>query len=164
MAGKRKRSIDREYPMARNGPIDVLALGLARGLTIAGAAKDARMSERTAFRRMQDADFQQRVADIRRGMLEGAMAIATTNCQQLIEVIVGMATNPEEQSGIRLKAAVEGLKAGQNLREEIETSARLKKIEEALGLTGPTKMQGVPDHIVSGLERLPEPPADADDQ
>ena len=161
-AGKRKRGIDRDYPLARNGPMDVLALGLARGLTIAAAAEDAGMSQRTAFRRMQEEEFKQRVADIRRGMLEGAMGIATTNCQQMVEVIVGIATNPEEQSGVRLKAAVEGLKAGRDLREEIETSERLKKIEEALGLTAPVTVPGVPDHIVSGLEQLPEPPEGED--
>jgi hypothetical protein len=127
----------RKYARTKNGPFDLAVLCLARGMSVREAAMAAGMSEPTLHRRLHDESDEVgiRIADIRKGMLEGATAILTSRSQELATVICTIATCPEESSHVRLKAAVEGLKAGANLRAEALQDERLKRLERLLGVT-----------------------------
>ncbi len=52
----------------------VLIAALAGGATVEDAAKTARVSERTAYRRLEGADFRAQVAEARRAMVERTVA------------------------------------------------------------------------------------------
>src|SRR5262245_48960850 len=56
-------------PASRRG---TLALALARGLSVAAAAREARCSVRTAFRTLKDTKFKARVAELRGQLIDQA--------------------------------------------------------------------------------------------
>ncbi|MHB1423626.1 MAG: hypothetical protein ACYC3I_10620 [Gemmataceae bacterium] len=119
--------------MAENGRPnrdDALMLALAIGSSIRDAARAAGIGERTATRRMADADFRRGVADLRSEMVSRAlgrmadgMADAADRLRQLL------AANSE---AVQLGACRALLELGVKLRESVELEQRLDALEEHL--------------------------------
>ena len=120
--------------MAANGSSNSkdtpLLIALASGVAIAEAASRAKMSERTAFRRLQDPDFQRRLSQLRGQMQTqamGALARIASDATSTLEELLGEDSPPT----VRLGAARAVLDLGGRLREQGEVEARLTAIEQA---------------------------------
>lgn len=119
--------------MAENGrkkATDAFALAIAAGSTVRDAAKTARVSERTAYRRMEDPSFRRRVSEARHaltdrtiGILASASTVAATTLWALLK---------SGKDTVRLGAARAILDAGQRLRELGEVEDRLVELEQRL--------------------------------
>ena len=111
----------------RNGD-ELLMSAIAAGKTVRDAASDAGVSERTAFRRIGDADFRQRVADLRGRMLEtvaGRLAdTAGAACDRLTKLL------DAESPSVQLSAARTILEQSVRWRELIDHESRIVALEE----------------------------------
>ncbi|MGO9178012.1 MAG: hypothetical protein ACLQBX_17055 [Candidatus Limnocylindrales bacterium] len=109
-----------------------LLAALAAGATTEQASRMAGVSEATARRRLQEPDFERRLAEIQRDAVDGAAAalgaIALRAVTALSELLGG-GTPP----AVRLGAARAILEIGGRLREERDLDARLRQVEEMLG-------------------------------
>src|SRR5262245_17805288 len=108
----------------RPGREAALLLTLAGGATVRQAAEQAGLSERTAHRRLADADFCRRVTRLRGEMVERAlgkmadgMAEAADTLRQLLHA---------ESESVRLGACRGLLELGVKLRESVELEQRLR--------------------------------------
>ena len=117
--------------MAASSSKDALLLiALASGVAVAEAASKANMSERTAFRRLQDPDFQRRLSQLRGQMQTQAMGMLAriaSDAAATLEDLMGQDRPPT----VRLGAARAILDLGGRLREQGEVEARLTAIEQA---------------------------------
>lgn len=119
MAGNGRRTRGRQ----------MLALGLARGLTVRDAAKEAGISERQAFRRLSDQTFQSEVRRLRDDIVhrtcsmlsEAGLAAVTT-----LKILMQEAPT----DAVRLSAAKSVLDLGLRLREADGVLSRIEKLEE----------------------------------
>lgn len=108
---------------------DELALAIARGVSVAEAAKLVEMSERTAYRRMADPKFRSLVLSIRGLVFDRAVGrlieVSNRAVQGLVEFIDGDC--PAAQ---KLAACRAILEFSAKFRQEAELEERLKKLEE----------------------------------
>lgn len=123
MAGNGRKSSD-----------ETLILALASGASRASAAKAAGVSERTVFRRMQDADFRQRLDEARATMLSNAVARLTASATSAAVTLHNLLTADSET--VQLGAARSILELGSRLRESTELAARIAALESAADATG----------------------------
>ena len=115
-----------------------LVAALAGGATVQEAARSARVSESTVYRRLNDAVFHQRVAQARSEMLTRAVgtlarvaAAAATTLALLLKA---------DSESVRLGAARTVLELATKLRESEELERRIALLEERTAATG---QQGV---------------------
>jgi hypothetical protein len=113
---------------------DLLATALAVGGTVEGAAHHAGVSERTAFRRLQDPAFRERIAGARRRMFEQAAARLTARSTSAADAL-GDLLGADSES-VRLGAARSILELGAKLREAVELEARVAELEVAVRRQG----------------------------
>src|SRR5262245_50392798 len=109
-------------------------MALAAGATVCQAAERAGLSVRTAYRRLAEASFRQRVAELRAEMVERAvgkmadgMAEAADTLRQLLRA---------DAESVRLGAARSMLELGNKLRESVELEQRLVELERRLPRKG----------------------------
>ena len=111
----------------RNGD-EFLIAGLAAGKAVKDAATEAGVSERTAFRRIGEADFRQRVAELRGRMIEAAVgrlaATAGVACDRLTKLLEA------ESESVQLGAARTILDQTIRWRELLAIETRLTRLEE----------------------------------
>lgn len=117
--------------MAVNGRKNVdtaLLLALSRGLTVRTAAKKAGCGERTVYRRMKDADFQDALKHAKEKLI-GATADRLsglgTKAVKRLNKLLGDGVDPKVQLGA-CKAALE---IALKLREQRDLAERLEAIE-----------------------------------
>jgi hypothetical protein len=106
---------------------DALALALAAGDSITEAAGKAAVSERTAYRRLADPAFCQRIQILRGEMIGralGRMADAMTDAADVLRGLLRA-----EAESVRLGAARSLLDLGIKVREAVELEARLAALE-----------------------------------
>src|SRR5262245_61428781 len=118
-AGGRKRR-------GRSGADELLALGLASGLSIVDAARAAGVSERTARRRLGGEGFAGRVDELRDRMVSqavGRLADATTEAADALRSLLRSG-----QEYVRLSAAREVLAAVYRLHYD----PKLREIDQEL--------------------------------
>jgi tetrahydromethanopterin S-methyltransferase subunit G len=112
----------------RRNANDRLAVELAAGKAVADAADAAGVSERTAYRRLDDAGFRGRVTTLRGDMIGravGQLADASTKAvQTLTELLVA------DSATVRLGAARSILELGMRLRDANEIEERLSTLEQ----------------------------------
>jgi hypothetical protein len=114
---------------ARKGDA-ALRLALAAGKTMRDAAAAAGISEKTATRRMADANFRRQVAALRNQMLDaGAGRLAEGVCEAA-DVLRELLHAKSES--IRLGAARALLEMCSKLRESLELEERIVELEERL--------------------------------
>ena len=106
---------------------DVLAIALARGVSIRGAARQAGFSPRTAHRRLADRVFVERVEQFRRTMLDECIGILTSSNIAAARALRKLLT--DQVAGIRLAAARTILDSSLRFRDHLEIELRLAALE-----------------------------------
>jgi hypothetical protein len=104
-----------------------LALALARGRTIRGAAREAGYSERHAHRLLEDPSFRKRVTELRGRLFDrtvGILAVANAAAAKTLTSLLD-----DDSSAIRLAAARSILEVGTKLRDSTELGARCDELE-----------------------------------
>jgi len=113
----------------RHNADEVLALALATGQTLRGAAAAAGVAERTAARRWADAGFRARVTELRTELIGRAVGrladAAATAADALVNLLAG------RSEAARLGAARSILELGARLREGTELAERVAELERA---------------------------------
>ena len=107
---------------------DQLAVALASGSSVRQAASQAYVSERTAFRRMNDVSFRKRVDEIRRVALEEAISKLSAASSSAVDTMLDLLTS-EVPPSTRLAAARAVLEFGTRLRETNDFETRLCELE-----------------------------------
>lgn len=115
--------------MAGNGRknADALALALAAGDSIAAAAAKAGMGERTAYRRLADPAFRERIQRLRGEMIGqalGRLAAGMTEAAGVLRALLRA-----ESESVRLGAARSLLDLGVKLRESVELQSKVDENE-----------------------------------
>jgi hypothetical protein len=101
-----------------------LALALARGLTIARAAKTAGVSEATAYRRLREEPFRQTVRDLRTQMTAEAVGVLAAASADAARTLTMLATKSKREE-IALAAARAVLDQAARLREQTDLAQEL---------------------------------------
>ena len=108
-----------------------LIANLVAGTTVQEAAVRARVGERTAFRRLNDPRFRQRLAETKGRMLEAVstrlVASAGAACEELERLL-----KKAESESVRLGAARTILEQVLRMRELVEIDQRLLALEQRL--------------------------------
>lgn len=111
------------------GRQQALALGLASGLTVKGAATQARVAYRTARLWLdEDRDFQALVHRFRAEILEQAMGRMTAATTKAAKVLKALLESKDEKT--RLAAAKGILELTLSMRQTVSIEARLRAVEE----------------------------------
>ena len=105
-----------------------LIAALAGGATVADAARAADVSERTAFRRLQDPAFQERLREAREGTIRRAVAMLAEMGTEAAATLRAL-LEPTVPPTVRLGAARAALELGARLRENEELSRRVAELE-----------------------------------
>jgi transposase len=106
----------------------ILLTALAKGASVAQAARQAGVSERTVYRRRQQAEFQERNDAIQKDMLQRVATLLTTATEQGIHGLVSLQA-PSTPPSVRRAAARDILETGMRLREAAELEKRLSALE-----------------------------------
>jgi hypothetical protein len=114
----------------REGADELLALALAQGQTIRDAAVSAGISERTATRRWVDADFRQRVSELRgdmvaraSGLMAEGMCEGATKLRELLKA---------RSEVVQLGAAKALVELTLKVRNEVELESRVRELERKI--------------------------------
>jgi hypothetical protein len=111
-----------------------LLLALACGASVEVAARQAGISESTAYRRLSDPAFRRQLQAVRADLVQrttGALTAASTEAvRALLELLKATAPPP-----VRLGAARSVLELGIKLRETADLEARIAALEEQLALS-----------------------------
>ncbi len=110
---------------------DVLIAALAGGQPVEQAAAAAGVSPRTAWRRLQDPDFRQRLDDARQQTVQAAVD-TLTRASTAAAMTLATLLKPEQRATVRLAAARAILELGGRMREAGELEARLAALEAAV--------------------------------
>lgn len=116
---------------------ELIAAGLAGGLTYADAATAAGCSKSTVYRRMADAKFRARVAEFRREMVQAAISRATgamtEAADSLVKIMRNTRTPPQSGFGPRWRSSGSAPRGGDliHLQEEVRRlGADLTRLEK----------------------------------
>lgn len=110
---------------------DVLMLALACGATVEGAARKAGVSERTAYRRLDEPGFRAQLNALRSQMVERAAGMLTAGGMESVKTLVSL-QEASMPAAARLGAAKATLELGLKLRQRAELEERLAALEERL--------------------------------
>lgn len=113
----------------RESADEKLALALAGGCTVREAAKKARVSERTAFRRLEDQAFVQEVGRIRGEMMTRAIGRLAAGMVKAVDDLEKLTKARSE--AVRLGAVKARIELPVRLRESAELEERIRKLEQA---------------------------------
>ncbi len=108
---------------------DELLWALACGATLDSAAHKVGLSQRTAYRRLQDPVFRQRLQTLRSEMVERASGMLTAAGLEAVKTLLVL-QNAATPAAVRLGAARLVLELGMKLRETTELTDRIAALEE----------------------------------
>jgi len=114
----------------RQNADDLLAAELAAGKTVRDAATAAGVAERTAHRRLTDAEFKARVTGLRASMVSAAAGRLADGMGEAATVLRALLASEDEH--VRHKAAVKLLDLGLKVRDQSEIEDRLTAVEVSL--------------------------------
>jgi hypothetical protein len=117
----------------RKNADSTLIAALASGATVEDAARTSGVSETTVYRRLREADFRQRVTDVRGEMVSRAVARLSATSTLASDTLRALLAARSET--VRLGAARSILELGAKLRESEELAARVSALEERLSAT-----------------------------
>jgi hypothetical protein len=123
----------------------ILLQALACGATVENAARKAGMSERTAYRRLDDPVFLGQLEQLRADMVLRTAGMLTGAGMGAVKVLVELQNDAAQPAAVRRRSARDVLEMGLKFREIAQLEQRLAAIE--------AQMAGVP-----GLQ-LEQPPA-----
>jgi transposase len=107
---------------------ETLIASLATGVSIKEAAAQADVGERTAFRRLNDPSFRQRLAETKGRMLEAASAKLASSAGAACEELDRLLKKAKSES-VRLAAARVILEQVLRMRDLVEIDQRLTALE-----------------------------------
>jgi hypothetical protein len=108
----------------------VLIAALAAGATVRDAARQAKVAERTVYRRLEDATFRRQVTDARGEILArtvGRLADATTLAVDTLCTLLAS----DEPGAVKLGAARAILAEVVRLREHVDLAEQMRRLEES---------------------------------
>lgn len=120
--------------MAGNGrhrADESLIASLVAGVTVQEAASQAGVGQRTAFRRLSDSRFRQRLAETKGRMLETVSARLANSAGAACEELERLLKKADSES-VRLGAARTILEQVLRMRELVEIDQRLLALEQRL--------------------------------
>src|SRR5262245_18970597 len=113
----------------RRNADEVLLSALACGATIATAADKAGISERTAYRRLQEPAFQQRLREVRAEIVQRTAGALTAASLAAVHTLIDLQSQ-ETPSATRLGAARAIIELSTKLRESVELTERIAALEQ----------------------------------
>jgi transposase-like protein len=113
----------------------ILVTALAKGATVAQAARQAGVSERTVYRRRQHPEFQARIDAIQNDMLQRVTALLPKAAEEGIHSLVTLQEKSTPPS-VRRAAARDILDVGMRLREAADLEKRLLALENGVANAG----------------------------
>lgn len=113
-----------------------LAAELASGKTVREAATVTGVSERTAFRRLDDPKFKARVAELRSETVRTAAGRLVDGMTEAANVLRSLLADPDPN--IRHKSAVKLIELAVKVGEVAELERRLREVEQLVSEGGAT--------------------------
>jgi hypothetical protein len=110
---------------------EILATALAGGATVRDAAADAKISPRTAYRRLQDPAFRARVTEIRARLVDQVIGKLVDSGMLAVMVLRNLALKASSDA-VKRAAASDLLEHGRRARHEQELEERIRRLEELL--------------------------------
>jgi uroporphyrinogen-III synthase len=110
---------------------EALLLALACGATVDGAAHQAGLSERTAYRRLADKNFQRRLREMRADMVQRAAGALTATSAEAVRALLELLKS-SSPAAVRLRAARAVIELGCKLRDHVDVAERVKALEVRL--------------------------------
>jgi hypothetical protein len=114
----------------REGADLPLALALAMGKTIADAAVEAGISERTARRRLSSVKFRRKIHAIRSRMMERTLGQVVDGMSKAATTLLALLDSPSDQ--VRLAACRTFFESALRLRDQVELAGRLDELESSM--------------------------------
>lgn len=111
----------------RKNADSAIIAALAGGATVTAAAERAGVSQRTIFRRLQDAGFRRQVSDARSAMVSEAVGLLARASGGAAITLAALLKADSEQ--VRLGAARAIIELGAKLRETEELEQRIAALE-----------------------------------
>jgi hypothetical protein len=109
---------------------DALLLPLAQGVPTSEAARRAGVSERTAYRRMEDPSFRRLVMETRASLFAQAVGVLASTSGKAAEVLGKLLDSESEQ--VRLNAARLILELGPKIQESTDLAEQIAEIKQRL--------------------------------
>jgi hypothetical protein len=110
---------------------EALLLALACGATVEGAARQAGLSERSAYRRLADKDFQRRLRELRADMVQRTAGALTATSAEAVRALLELLKS-SSPAPARLGAARAVIELGCKLRDHVDVAERVKALEVRL--------------------------------
>jgi hypothetical protein len=121
---------------ARKVSEDVMLTALACGATVAQAAEQARVSQRTVYRKLATAPFCARLAKLREEMVERTLSMLRAASLEAVKTLVGLLSTATPPS-VRHSAGRSIVELSLRVREKVEFDERLKALESKMRLEAP---------------------------
>ena len=116
---------------------DALVTALAAGQTVAGAARQAGVSERTAYRRLADPHVQRQIREARAALFARALGLLSDALAAAVETLVR--NLHADQPTVQVRAAMALLDQAAKLRASDEVERRVAELEAAVAGEGGTR-------------------------
>ena len=136
----------------RKGADQALLLALACGATVEHAAHKAGLSERTAYRRLEDPTFVRQLELLRAEMVQRTAGMLTGASMGSVKVLVDLQGDVSVPAAVRRRSARDVLEMGLKFREAAELERRLAAVEARLADgAAPQLIHGpsIPDRTVT---------------
>lgn len=122
----------------KRSALEVLAIGVASGMSLTDAAKQAGIKYITARRRAADPAFRRRVEELRQAITDQALGRLTKDMTAAADTFSALLYDPAPQ--VRLAAAKAILDFGSRLKADGELREKVARLEETL-----SKLKGTKD-------------------
>jgi hypothetical protein len=116
----------------RKGADRALLQALAFGASVEHAARKAGMSERSAYRRLDNPAFLEQLDQLRADMVQRTAGMLTGAGMGSVKVLVDLQGDVSVPASVRRRSARDVLEMGLKFRETAELEQRLAKVEETL--------------------------------
>lgn len=137
MAGNGRRASVTLREEKQTSGLVTLALAFASGESVKDAARLAGVSERTAYRKLKDERFIQRVNQARTSMIQQAVGRLAKTCAKASEVVEKLLDSKSER--IRLQAAKAIMDNIIKLGDAVAYEQRLASLEASLNMRLPKR-------------------------
>ncbi len=117
--------------MAGNRGPEALTAALAAGTSVVEAARLAGISERTAWRRLEDAETQQQIRDARAAVFASVVGQVTAGMTAAVETL--LRNLAAEQPAVQVRAAATLLDQVVKLRASEDLERRVAELEAVQG-------------------------------
>ena len=121
---------------SRKNADEALLRGLACGATVENAARAARISARTAHRRLKEEGFQKRLRDMRAEMVQRTTGMLTASGMEASKTLIALLDSANPPT-VRRSAAQTILELGLRLRENTEMEERIAALEARAAAVDP---------------------------